>query len=164
MLGRSLTKYVRMSPRKVRFVMLPLKRRTVADALGMLSGMQKRAAGPIAKAIASAFANARQKDPTLAEHQVIISRLDADGGPMWKRFRAAAFGRAVQIRKRTAHIIVELDRPATKPGARPTPPAAAAAASKAPTRQAKPAAKPAAATGRKRTAAAAKTKTTQRST
>ncbi len=106
----AVAKYVRMSPRKVRYVMESLRRRTVAHALTLLSVTKRRASKPIAKAIASAFANAKQVDPTLGEEQVIISRLTADGGPAWKRFRAAAFGRASPIRKPTTHITVELER------------------------------------------------------
>ena len=110
MLARAVAKYVRMSPRKARYVMAPLRRRTVAEVLGLLAATNRRAGKPLTKAIASAFANARQHDPTLGEDQVVISRLTADGGPVWKRFRAAAFGRAVSIRKPTTHITVELDR------------------------------------------------------
>jgi len=110
MIARAVAKYVRMSPRKVRYVMGPMTHRTVAEALSLLSVTNRRACKPVAKAIASAFANAKRVDPTLGEDQVVISRLVADGGPAWKRFRAAAFGRAVMIRKRTTHITVELDR------------------------------------------------------
>lgn len=110
MIAKAVAKYVRMSPRKVRYVMEPLRHRTVAEALALLAATNRRACKPVAKAVASAFANAKHADPTLGEHQVIISRLTADGGPVWKRFRAAAFGRAVPIRKRTTHITVELDR------------------------------------------------------
>ncbi len=110
MLARAVAKYVRMSPRKARYVMAPLRRRTVAEVLGWLAATNRRASKPLTKAIASAFANAKQHDPTLGEDQVVISRLTADGGPVWKRFRAAAFGRAVSIRKPTTHITVELDR------------------------------------------------------
>ena len=110
MLAKAVEKYVRMSPRKLRYVMGPVRKRTVAEALSILRVANRRACKPLAKAIASAFANAKQTDPALGEDQVIISRLAADGGPVWKRFRAAAFGRAAPIRKPTAHIIVELDR------------------------------------------------------
>ncbi len=110
MLARAVAKYIRMSPRKVRFVIEPLRHRTVAQALSILAATNRRAVRPVAKAIASAFANAKQTDATLGEDQVVISHLVADGGPVWKRFRAAAFGRAAAIRKRTTHITVELDR------------------------------------------------------
>lgn len=132
MLGRAIERYVRMSPRKVRYVMDPVRGRSVAQALNLLALMHRRAAKAVRKAVASAFANARQKDPTLTEETVIISRLVADGGPSWKRFRAAAFGRAVPILKRTSHITVEIDRPVARNGARP--------AAARPTSSAKPAA------------------------
>jgi len=64
----------------------------------------------VAKVVASAFANAKQKNPDLREEDVIISSLIANEGPRWKRFRAAAFGRAARILKRTTHISVELEK------------------------------------------------------
>ena len=125
MLARCFVKSVRMSARKVRYVMKPLRARTVEEALGILTTLNRRASKPLAKAIASAFANAKQVDPTLSPEQVVISRLAADGGVTWKRFRPAAFGRGVTIRKRTAHITVELDRRTPTPAA-PVPPTPAA--------------------------------------
>ena len=141
MLGRAIERYVRMSPRKVRYVMDPVRGRSVAQALNLLSAMHRRAAKAVRQAVVSAFANARQKDPTLTEETVVISRLFADGGPSWKRFRPAAFGRAVPILKRTSHITVEIDRPAKRNGAPPAPSSATTAARSA--ASAKPAAKPA---------------------
>ena len=152
MLSSATIKYVRMSPRKIRYVMGTLRQQTVAQALRALSGANRRACEPVAKAIASAFANAKQTDPTLAEDQAVITRLTADGGPVWKRFRAAAFGRAVGIRKPTSHIRVELDRVAQRRPPAPVAVKAAAAAApkkKVPVKKAavskKPAAKRAAA-------------------
>ena len=103
-----------MTSRKVDYVLTPLRQRTVAEALALLSAMNRRAAEPVAKAIASAFANARQQQPTLQPEDVLISRLVANQGPTWKRFRAAAFGRAARILKRTTHLVVELDKKANK--------------------------------------------------
>jgi len=110
MLAKAIARHVRMTPRKVGYVAVPLRKRTVADALARLSATNRRAAGPVAKLIASAFANARQRHPELREEEVVISKLVADQGPTWKRFRAAAFGRAARILKRTTHITVELDK------------------------------------------------------
>ena len=84
--------------------------RTVAQALALLSATNRRAARPVAKLIASAFANARQRYPDLKEEDAVIGKAVADEGPRWKRFRAAAFGRAARVLKRTTHITVELDR------------------------------------------------------
>ena len=110
MIAKAVTKYVRMSSRKVGYVIDPLRKKTVADALGILTATNRRAVTPVYKTIASALANAKVKDPTVTEEDLIITKLVADEGPTWKRFRAAAFGRAVPIMKRTSHITVELDR------------------------------------------------------
>jgi len=55
----------------------------------------------------SAISNAKQKG--LREDQLFISRIIANNGPMWKRYRAATFGRATEILKRTTHLTIELD-------------------------------------------------------
>lgn len=110
MLSKAIARHVRMTPRKVGYIITPLRRRTVAEALAILSAANRRAAKPVAKLVASAFANARQQHPELQEDQVIITKVVADEGPRWKRFRAAAFGRAARVLKRTTHITVELER------------------------------------------------------
>ena len=110
MIAKAIARHVRMTPRKVGYVATPLRQQTVADALALLAAMNRRAAKPVAKVVASAFANARQRYPELREEDVIISRLFANEGPRWKRFRAAAFGRAARILKRTTHITVELEK------------------------------------------------------
>lgn len=110
MLAKAIARYVRMTPRKVGYVIAPLRRRTVAEARTLLSATNRRAAGPVAKVLASAFANARQQHPALREDDVVISMLVANEGPRLKRFRAAAFGRAARILKRTTHILVELEK------------------------------------------------------
>ena len=110
MLAKAIAKYVRMTPRKASYVLVPLRRRTVAEALALLSATNRRAAGPITKLVASAFANARQRQPELTAEQLVITKAVADDGPRWKRFRAAAFGRAARILKRTTHLTIELDK------------------------------------------------------
>ncbi len=110
MIAKAIARHVRMTPRKVGYVVTPLRRRTVEEALAMLSVANRRAAGPVAKLVASAFANAKRQYPELREDQVVISKVVANEGPRWKRFRAAAFGRASRIIKRTTHLTVELER------------------------------------------------------
>jgi large subunit ribosomal protein L22 len=110
MLAKASARHVRMTPRKAGYVLTPLRRRTVAQALAQLAVTNRRAAGPVAKLIASAFANARQRHPELRDDEVIISKAIANEGPRWKRFRAGAFGRASRILKRTTHLEVELEK------------------------------------------------------
>jgi large subunit ribosomal protein L22 len=110
MLAKAVARDVRMTPRKVGYVAGTVRRQTVARALAQLGATNRRAAAPLAKAIASAFANARQRNPELREEDVIIAKVVANEGPRWKRFRPAAFGRAARVLKRTTHIEVELDK------------------------------------------------------
>jgi large subunit ribosomal protein L22 len=110
MLAKAIARHVRMTPRKAGYVAVPLRKQTVAEALARLSATNRRAAGPLAKLIASAYANAKQRHPELRQEDLVITKLVADEGPRWKRFRAAAFGRAARVLKRTTHITVELDK------------------------------------------------------
>jgi large subunit ribosomal protein L22 len=83
-----------------------------ANALQAMSNLQlinKKAAYYLGKVLKSAVANAKNKG--YEENKLFISKILANPGPMLKRYRAASFGRAAKIRKRTAHILVELDTP-----------------------------------------------------
>lgn len=84
-----------------------IRGKSVSEAEGILLNISKRAKGYIQKVLKSAIANARIKGFNPGE--LYVSKVTADGGPIWKRFKAAAFGRATKIRKRTSHILIELD-------------------------------------------------------
>jgi len=107
MVARAEAKYIRISPRKVREVIRLLKGKDVNLALNILKSINKRARFPLEKVIKSAIANAKQKG--YQDYNLWISKLVANPGPMLKRYRATSFGRAVMIRHRTSHILVELD-------------------------------------------------------
>lgn len=110
MLAKAESKYVKMSPTKVRLVVDLLKGKTVEEAQFILDNLNKRACTPIKKVVNSAFTNANyDRSEKLLTKEVIISKITSDGGPMYKRFRAATMGRAAPIRHRTTHICVELD-------------------------------------------------------
>lgn len=106
------TKFVKMSPLKVRRVLELVKGKTVQQALDTLHFTRKDAASPIYKTIHTAFSNlANQEENERFDMQdVIIKNAFVDGGPSVKRFRPMSMGRAGKIRKRTSHItvIVEL--------------------------------------------------------
>ena len=127
MLATAKLRYLRTSARKARFVIDPLRGKSVAQALVILGTFNRRAAQPVTKLVASALANAQQRDATLTEGRLLISKIFADEGPMWKRFRAAAMGRATQILKRTCHVTVELDILAPRSTTAPARPQAAVA-------------------------------------
>jgi len=111
MLSKAEAKYVRVSARKARLVGELVKGKTVEEAAFILKNVNKRAGGPIQKAISSAFSNANNaKQEKLLSKEVLIKTIRINGGPMLKRYRAATMGRASSIRHRTAHIYIELDK------------------------------------------------------
>jgi large subunit ribosomal protein L22 len=69
--------------------------------------LNKRPKEYLIKILKSAVANAKVKG--FAADKLYVSKAICNPGPMWKRFKAAAFGRASGIVKRTVHIKIELD-------------------------------------------------------
>jgi large subunit ribosomal protein L22 len=113
--ARAIAKFVRMSPRKVRFVLAAIKGKRVSEALDVLSYIPNHAAAPLAKVIRSAAANA-QESWGAGPDELKVANIIADGGPILKRIRARAQGRAYRILKRTSHITAVLwDTPPPKP-------------------------------------------------
>ncbi len=107
MIAQATAKYVRVSPTKVRPVIDLIRGKSVEKSFGILTHANKGSTKLISKVLNSALSNAKQKG--LTEDQLYISKIIADQGPAWKRFRAAAFGRATRILKKTTHLTVELD-------------------------------------------------------
>ena len=92
---------------KIRQVTRLVQGKDVVSSLALLQQTGKRGAVILTKILSSAVSNAKVKG--LTESQLYISKIVADQGPMWKRYRAATFGRATPILKRTTHLTIELD-------------------------------------------------------
>lgn len=107
MLVKARGKFLRVSPTKVREVIDLIRGKDVNRALGILRLVDKRPKEFIINILDSAVANAKHKGVAL--DKLYISKINADEGAMWKRYRAASFGRAVKIRRRTTHLNIELD-------------------------------------------------------
>ena len=110
-------RYVRMSPMKVRRVVDLVRGMPVGQAASVLRFAQQSAAGPVAKLVASAVANA-ENNFDLDPSTLVISTITVDEGPTMKRFQPRAQGRAYRIRKRTSHIYVEVTEVAAAKGGR----------------------------------------------
>lgn len=100
-------KFLRITPAKVRQVMDLIRNKDVLEAKSLLVALNKRPKEHLLKLLNQAIANAKVKGFT--PKQLYISRIICDVGPVWKRYKAAAFGRASSIKKRTSHIRLELD-------------------------------------------------------
>jgi len=103
--AKAVEKYIRMSPRKIKYVVDMIKLRSIEDAVDILSLTPKKAAAIVKKAIQSAVSNATENHK-MKEDDLFISKILVNEGPTLKRLRPRARGRANRIRKRTSHLSV----------------------------------------------------------
>ncbi len=108
--AKAKAKYVRMSPQKLRRVADLIRGKNVSEALNVLHFTQKAAATPIEKTLRSAIANMLndEKSSKVDPDDLYVKEIRVDQGIALKRFRAAAMGRAVKIRKPTSHIFIRI--------------------------------------------------------
>jgi large subunit ribosomal protein L22 len=104
---KAVAKWVRMSPRKARLVVEHIRGRSVPEARTVLAFTQRAAAREIEKVLSSAVANA-EANHNLVGDELVVSAAYVDEGPVMKRWRARARGRAARIHKPTCHITVKL--------------------------------------------------------
>ncbi|MFC1560299.1 50S ribosomal protein L22 [Candidatus Margulisiibacteriota bacterium] len=98
-------KYVRVSTRKVKIVADLIRGKLVNKALAMLSFMPHHGARVTEEVLKSAVANAKH-NYKLDPEKLFISKIFADRATPFKRWRAQARGRAVQILHRQSHVTV----------------------------------------------------------
>lgn len=106
--ARAVAKYIRISPQKARLVADVVRGKDVETAVTTLRFMPKKAARILRKVLQSAIANAEQTE-TIDVDTLYVKEIQINGGPMLKRFRPRAMGRAGRILKRTSHITVVVD-------------------------------------------------------
>lgn len=104
---RAVAKGVAIAPRKVSIVASLVRGRSVADALVILEHTNRRSARPVAKAIASAQANATNNHGLDAK-SLVVSTLGVTTGPRMKRFKPHMRGMALPFQKKSSHILVEV--------------------------------------------------------
>lgn len=104
---RSVAKYIRMSAQKMRLVADLVRGRDVDEALALLRFTPKAAAKIVAKALASAVANA-DENHGLPTDELYVAQIMVDEGPTLRRGRAGARGRYKPLLKRSSHITVVL--------------------------------------------------------
>ncbi len=103
--AKAVEKFIRMSPRKIKYVVDMIKSKPIEGVIDVLSLTPKAAAVVVKKAIESAVANATENHK-MKEEDLFISKIIVNEGPVLKRFKPRARGRATRIRKRTAHLSV----------------------------------------------------------
>ncbi len=104
----AILKYARVGEQKARLVANLVRGKNVNEAIKTLTFLNKKSAELIRKLIESAVANAEYKK-TIDIDRLFVKTIFVDQGPVLKRFRPRAQGRAYGVRKRTSHINVVLD-------------------------------------------------------
>ena len=100
--------HLRGSARKMRQVMNLVRGRNVEEALNILRFTHRKNAVTLEKIIRSAVANAQtiHGDKLHDPNELRIIEAQCMDGPIVKRIRARAMGRASRIRKRSHHVMV----------------------------------------------------------
>ena len=102
------SRYVRISPQKLRLVCQLVVGKKVGEALAVLDLTPKRGAQVVAKTLRSAVANARER-ASVDEDRLYVKGAVADRGPTWKRTMQRAHMHATRILKRTSHLTVVVE-------------------------------------------------------
>ena len=104
---RSIYKYARISPFKVREVTREIQGLPVSAALDLLAFTPKKAAFLIGKTLKSAVANA-ENNANLKPDGLVVKEAIVGEGPTMKRMMARARGSGSRVLKRTSHIRIVL--------------------------------------------------------
>ncbi len=98
-------RFARISPQKCRLVADQIRGLRVEAALTALTFGTTKSSDLVKKVLESAIANAEHNEGADID-ELKVSKIYVDAGPVMKRIRPRAKGRANRIMKRTSHITV----------------------------------------------------------
>jgi len=107
---KAVTKYLIVSPFKIRPVADLVRRKPYTEAVSLLENMPHKGARLIRKTVVSAASNALNQDKQLVEDMLYIKEIKIDEGPRMRRVWFRARGRADMLVKRLCHITVVVDQ------------------------------------------------------
>lgn len=102
----SLSKYNRISTKKLRRIALAVQKMEYPSALNVLANLPQKGAKLMLTTLKSAGANLQNKEPNSREDEWVIKEIQVNQGPYFKRVRPRARGRADRICKPTTHLRV----------------------------------------------------------
>ena len=103
--ARAISRYERISPRKVKQVVDLVRGKAVEEAFHILQFTPKKAATVVERTLRSAVANAVNKeDSAVREEDLFVKEVFVNGGISFKRIRPQPRGAAGFIRKRVSHL------------------------------------------------------------
>lgn len=96
-------KFTRIAPRKVQIVLDLIRGKDTAEAMAILKHTPKAACEDLEKLLKSAVANA-ENNFGMDKDNLYVSACYVTPGPILKRIRPRAQGRAYRVLKRTSHV------------------------------------------------------------
>lgn len=105
--SKVISRYVKISPNKLRRIVGFIKNKSVYDALFVLQFLPHRGSKILSSLISAAYKNL-ENFSSFDKKSVLIKCIQVDDGPFFKRFQPHAQGRSFPIKKRTSHIIIKL--------------------------------------------------------
>jgi large subunit ribosomal protein L22 len=101
-------RFVKVTPRKARYIADLIRGKTINQALSVLMTVPRNSSRIIEKILDSAVANAIHKSEgeKLDVDELVVANVIVNEGPTIMRWRPRARGRATKIRHRTSHITV----------------------------------------------------------
>ena len=105
--ARAYLRFARISPRKVQIVLDLIRNQPVEKAMAILQHTPKAASELLEKLLKSAIANA-ENNHNMDKSKLYVSECFVCPGPIMKRIRPRAQGRAFRVLKRSSHITLVL--------------------------------------------------------
>ena len=105
--ARAYLRYARISPRKVQIVLDLIRNQPADKAMAILKHTPKAASELLVKLLKSAMANA-ENNHNMDKTKLYVAECFACPGPIMKRIRTRAQGRAFRVLKRSSHITLVL--------------------------------------------------------
>lgn len=105
--AKACLRYARISPRKVQIVLDLIRNKPANVAMAILKNTPKAACEPLVKLLKSAVANAENNN-SMDVSKLYVAQCYVSPGPILKRIRPRAQGRAFRILKRTSHVTLVL--------------------------------------------------------
>ncbi|HBS47941.1 TPA: 50S ribosomal protein L22 [Candidatus Dependentiae bacterium] len=109
MLFRASSRYVRVSPYKLRLYADVVRGNSVDKALAWLKMCRVKMVEPVEKLVYSAYSNAKNLQKDIGMENLYIKEIVVDQGPIIKYSKPSAMGRAAAQRKRLSHIKIVLE-------------------------------------------------------
>ncbi len=105
--ARAYLRYARIAPRKVQIVLDLIRNQPVDKAMAIIKNTPKAASELLEKLLKSAIANA-ENNHNMSKENLFVAECFVSPGPILKRIRPRAQGRAFRVLKRTSHITLVL--------------------------------------------------------